>query len=162
NLLGGPSQMDMFDLKPLAPPEIRGEFKPIETSLPGLQVCEHLPNTAKWMHRATVIRTVTHNYNAHNPLAMLTGFAQGKHEQITAEPTDPPDIGAICQYLGMGPRDLPGAVCMPCYPGWGEKIRRPGPYGGYLGSQYDPLFALVNPTFARAPKVANYDPVRPM
>src|SRR5687767_10803296 len=46
NLLGGPSHQDMFDLKPLAPAEIRGEFKPIATSLPGLQICEHLPNTA--------------------------------------------------------------------------------------------------------------------
>src|SRR5687768_1923742 len=43
NLLGGPSHLDMFDLKPLAPDGIRGEFKPIQTSLPGLQICEHLP-----------------------------------------------------------------------------------------------------------------------
>src|SRR5262245_22222463 len=52
NLLGGPSHQDMFDLKPDAPPEVRGEFRPIATSLPGLQVCEHLPRTAKWMHKA--------------------------------------------------------------------------------------------------------------
>src|SRR5215471_18754395 len=44
NLLGGPSQMDMFDMKPRAPPEVRGVFSPIDTSLPGLQICEHLPN----------------------------------------------------------------------------------------------------------------------
>src|SRR5688572_30619758 len=50
NLLGGPSHMDMFDLKPDAPAEIRGEFKPIATSVPGLQICEHLPNTARLMH----------------------------------------------------------------------------------------------------------------
>ena len=50
NLLGGPSHIDMFDMKPQAPAEVRGEFKPIATSLPGLQICEHLPNTAKWMH----------------------------------------------------------------------------------------------------------------
>src|SRR5947207_401036 len=50
NLLGGPSHQDMFDLKPDAPPEIRGEFKPIATSLPGLQVCEHLPRTATLMN----------------------------------------------------------------------------------------------------------------
>src|SRR5687768_11427913 len=47
NLLGGPSHQDMFDMKPLAPPEIRGEFQPIDTSLPGLQICEHLPQAAK-------------------------------------------------------------------------------------------------------------------
>ena len=164
NLLGGPSHQDMFDMKPLAPVEIRGEFQPIDSSLPGLQVCEHLPNTAKWMHKACVIRTVTHGYNAHNPLALMTGFAGGNPQQLRAEPTDPPDIGAICQYLGMGPRDLPGAVCMPCYPGSGEAvnypgIRRPGPYGGWLGSEYDPLFTLCDPTFERQPVRPHYDPV---
>ncbi|HEY1603402.1 MAG TPA: DUF1501 domain-containing protein [Pirellulales bacterium] len=162
NLLGGPSHMDMFDMKPDAPAEIRGEFRPISTSLPGLSVCEHLPNTSRWMHRASLIRTVTHNYNAHNPLAMLTGFAGGDPAQVAAKNTDPPDIGAICQYLGMHDSSVPGAVCMPCYPGWGEGIRRPGPYGGYLGRQYDPFFSLCAPTFDRKPRVANYDPVRPI
>src|SRR5476649_17449 len=99
NLLGGPSQMDMFDLKPDAPVEVRGEFQPIGTSVPGLQVCEHLPNTAKLMHKTCLIRTVTHGYNAHNPLPIMTGFTDGNFGQIKAEPTDPPDIGAICQYL---------------------------------------------------------------
>lgn len=167
NLLGGPSQMDMFDMKPAAPVEVRGEFQPIDSSLPGLQVCEHLPNTARFMHRASLIRTVTHNYNAHNPLAMLTGFAGGNPAALRAEPTDPPDIGAICQYLGMGTPDLPGAVCLPCYPGWGESsmypgLRRPGPYGGFLGSRYDPLFSVCEPTFDREPKVLFYDPVIPI
>jgi hypothetical protein len=159
NLLGGPSHQDMFDLKPEAPPEVRGEFRPIASSLPGLQVCEHLPNTAKWMHKACLIRTVTHGYNAHNPLAMMTGFAHGDPAQTFAKASDPPDVGAVCQYLGLGPRDLPGAVCMPCYPGWGEGIRRPGPYGGYLGSQYDPLFTVCQPTFGRQPRRPHYDPV---
>src|SRR5687768_4910211 len=77
NLLGGPSQMDMFDLKPNAPVEVRGEFKPISTSVPGLQICEHLPNTAKLMHKACLIRSVTHNYNAHNPLPVMTGYTGG-------------------------------------------------------------------------------------
>lgn len=159
NLLGGPSHMDMFDMKPDAPAEIRGEFRPIQSSLPGLTVCEHLPKTAQWMHKASLIRTVTHNYNAHNPLAMVTGWTGGEFTQIQAKNTDPPDIGAICQYLKMGPRSVPGAVCMPCYPGWGEGIRRPGPYGGYLGRQYDPFFSLCQPTFGRKPKVSHYDPV---
>ena len=167
NLLGGPSHQDMFDMKPEAPVEIRGEFRPIETSLPGLQICEHLPNVARWMNRCSLIRTVTHNYNAHNPLAMLTGYAGGLNAQLRPEPTDPPDIGAICQYLGMGRRDMPGAVCLPCYPGWGERkqypgIRRPGPYGGFLGSRYDSLFSVCDPKFDRKPKRPHYDPVMPI
>ena len=135
NLLGGPSHQDMFDLKPLAPAEIRGEFRPIATSLPGLQICEHLPRTARLMHKACLIRSVTHAYNAHNPLPIMTGFTGGDPGQLRPEPTDPPDIGAICQYLGHGPAEMPGAVCLPCYPGWGERsqypgIRRPGPTAG--------------------------------
>ena len=166
NLLGGPSQMDMFDMKPAAPPEVRGEFSPINSSLPGLQICEHLPRTAKIMHRTSLIRTITHKYNAHHPVAMMTGYADGKTRSLTTSRSDPPDIGAICQYLGMGPRDLPGAVCLPCYPGWGEAsmypgIRRPGPYGGFLGAQYDPMFSICEPTFRKKPARPYYDPVWP-
>lgn len=159
NLLGGPSHMDMFDMKPAAPAEVRGEFQPIDTSLPGLQICEHLPETAKLMHKACLIRTISHTYNSHDPLAIMTGFTGG-NPQLPAQPTDPPDIGAICQYLGIGPHDVPGAVCLPCYPGWGQQgYRRGGPYGGFLGSQYDPLFSLCNPTFDREPNPRDYDPV---
>lgn len=156
NLLGGPSHLDMFDMKPGAPLEIRGQFSPIQTSLSGVQICEHLPNTARIMHRLALIRSVTHNYNAHNPLNIMTGFSLGNPSALIPAPTDPPDIGAVCQYLGLGPGDMPGAVCLPCYPGWGESsqypgIRRPGPYGGWLGAQYDPLFSLCEPTFDRKP-----------
>ncbi|MBB77249.1 MAG: hypothetical protein CMJ75_22310 [Planctomycetaceae bacterium] len=162
NLLGGPSHMDMFDMKPDAPAELRGEFKPISTSLPGLQICEHMPTLSKWMHRSTLIRTYSHEFNSHDPLSFMTGFTDS---QITAQalPTDPPDIGAICQYLGIGPDDLPGAVCMPCFPGSGQKgWRRRGPYGGALGRQYDPLFTRCQPTFDREPKTKHYDPVMPV
>ena len=76
NLLGGPSHMDMFDLKPQAPSGVRGEFNPISTSLSGLQICEHLPNTAKWMHKTTLIRTITHKHNSHNPLPIMTGYTE--------------------------------------------------------------------------------------
>ena len=162
NLLGGPSHMDLFDMKPNAPVEIRGEFQPISSSLPGLEICEHLPRTARLMHRACLIRTVSHTYNSHDPLAIMTGFTGG-NPQLPAQASDPPDIGAICQYTGLGPADVPGAVCLPCYPGWGQQgYRRGGPYGGFLGSQYDPLFALCNPTFAREPATQHYDPVMPI
>jgi hypothetical protein len=58
NLLGGPSQLDMFDMKPAAPVEVRGEFKSIQTSLPGLQICEHMPNIARMMHKTALIRPI--------------------------------------------------------------------------------------------------------
>lgn len=162
NLLGGPAHMDMFDLKPDAPVEIRGEFQPISTSLPGLQICEYLPNLSHWMHRATLIRTFSHGFNSHDPLPFMTGFTDNK-PSAQAMSSDPPDIGAICQYLNLGTNDLPGAVCMPCFPGSGQKgWRRRGPYGGFLGKQYDPLFTRCEPTFAREPKTLHYDPVMPL
>ncbi|MCY2966791.1 MAG: DUF1501 domain-containing protein, partial [Planctomycetota bacterium] len=162
NLLGGPSHIDMVDLKPQAAVEIRGEFHPIATTVPGLSICEHLPKLAQWMHRATLIRTFSHMFNSHDPLPFMTGFTDG-NPLAQAMPTDPPDIGGICQYLGLGPSDLPGAVCMPCFPGSGQNgWRRRGPYGGFLGKQYDPLFTLCKPTFGREPKVQHYDPVMPL
>jgi hypothetical protein len=161
NLLGGPSHQDMFDLKPQAPAEVRGEFLPISTSVPGIQICEHLPNIARLMHKACLIRTISHEHNSHNPLPIMTGFTDGNPAALFPAPADPPDIGAICQYVGLGPADVPGAVCLPCYPGWGQSIRRPGPYGGFLGSQFDPMFSLCNPTFSREPEANHYDPVMP-
>jgi len=160
NLLGGPAHMDMFDMKPEAPAKVRGEFKPISTSLPGVQICEHMPNIARWMHKATLIRTVTHKYNSHDPLAIMTGW-DGGNAQLPAQPTDPPDIGAICEYLGRGSRDLPAAVCLPNFPGSGQSYRRGGPYGGFLGSQYDPLFSVCEPTFKKEPTAKDYYPVMP-
>jgi hypothetical protein len=150
NLFGGPSHLDMVDMKPDAPAEIRGEFRPISSSLPGLQVCEHLPRLAQWMHRATLIRTMTHGYNSHNPYAVLTGFTEGNdRENYFTKRTDHPGIGSVCHYLGLGPADLPCQVYLPAHPGYSQGLRRAGPYGGYLGRQYDPLFAISEPTFDR-------------
>src|SRR5947209_4378601 len=72
-LQGGPATQDMFDLKPDAPDGIRGEFKPIATSAPGVSVCEHLPRMARWMQRAVVVRSVFHKGGCHNNLPMYTG-----------------------------------------------------------------------------------------
>ena len=161
NLLGGPSQMDMFDMKPNAPKEVRGQFNPISTSLPTVEICEHMPNLARWMHRATLIRTVTHKYNSHDPTAIMTGWDDG-NARLPAQPTDPPDIGAICEYLGLGSGEMPAAICLPNYPGEGQKYRRGGPYGGFLGSQYDPLFSVCSPKFDREPTKKDYYPVMPI
>ena len=59
-------------------------------------------------------------------LNIMTGYSAGNLLQLRPEPTDPPDIGAICQYLKMAPADMPGAVCLPCDPGWGERSMYPG------------------------------------
>lgn len=144
DLFGGPSHLDTFDLKPLAPAEIRGTFKPIATSVPGLQICEHLPRLAKWMHRTCLIRTLSHGYNSHNPYAVMTGYTGGNdREDYYAKPSNHPGMGAVCQYFGIGRRpDLPGYVVLPALPGYSQGLRRAGPYGGYLGAQYDPVFSV--------------------
>src|SRR5436190_2651815 len=72
-LLGGAATQDMVDLKPSAPAEIRGEFKPIATNVPGIQVSEHLPRMAKWMHRIGQVRSLNHKAGCHNCLPSYTG-----------------------------------------------------------------------------------------
>lgn len=161
NLFGGPPHLDMFDLKPLAPVEIRGEFQPIATSVSGLQICELLPELARLMDRATLIRTYSHKYNSHNPYNVLTGFDGGNdQENYFAKRTDHPSMAAVCQHAGLGGGDMPPYVTMPAFPGYTQALRRAGPYGGYLGDRYDPLFTTCEPKLARASK-GDYDPVVP-
>src|SRR5262249_52454526 len=117
DLFGGPSHIDTFDLKPDAPPEIRGEFKSIPTVLPGVRVCEHLPMLATRLNKMTVVRSVTHKYNSHNPYGVMTGF-DGGHDQTDyfARPTNHPSVPSVCQYFGVGRgTDLPGYVMLPAF-----------------------------------------------
>src|SRR5262249_13434475 len=65
-LHGGPSQLDTWDMKPAAPDNIRGEFKPVATSVPGIHICEYLPRLAQRVHRYTIIRSMTHTAINHN------------------------------------------------------------------------------------------------
>jgi hypothetical protein len=158
DLFGGPSHLDTFDPKPDAPAEVRGEFRSIPTALPGARVSEHLPRLAGRLHRTCLIRTVTHGYNSHNPYAVMTGFAGGSdRENYFAKPSDHPSIPSVCQYHGVGRRrDLLGYVMLPAFPGYSQGLRRAGPYGGYLGGAYDPLFSTCEPTWDR-PNVGDKD-----
>src|SRR5436853_5917864 len=72
-LPGGPSHQDMFDLKMDAPSEIRGEFKPISTSVPGIQICEHLPRLAKLIDKTAIIRSIVGATGDHYAVQCLTG-----------------------------------------------------------------------------------------
>src|SRR5207244_386254 len=74
-LTGGPSQLDTLDMKPDAPAEIRGEFRPIDTAVPGIQICEHLPQLAKRMRHWALVRSLSHRDNGHLPAThrLLTG-----------------------------------------------------------------------------------------
>jgi Protein of unknown function (DUF1501) len=98
-LRGGPSHIDSWDMKPGAPAEVRGEFRPIPTNVPGIEICEHLPLQATMMDRLAIIRGIKANdLGDHTPHYILTGFPdRGKR----------PSLGAIVSYLNRGQGELP-------------------------------------------------------
>ncbi len=63
---GGPSHLDTFDMKPNAPEQVRGEYRPMHTSAPGIQICDRLPRTARVMDKVTLVRSVRHEMKNHN------------------------------------------------------------------------------------------------
>jgi hypothetical protein len=99
---GGPSHIDSFDMKPAAPPEIRGEFQPIRTNVSGIEICEHLPKLATMADRLAIIRGIkSTDLGDHTPHYILTGFPDRGRR---------PTIGAIYSYLQREPRDIPPYV----------------------------------------------------
>ncbi|MCI0737504.1 MAG: DUF1501 domain-containing protein [Gemmataceae bacterium] len=156
-LLGGAATQDMWDQKPNAPAEIRGEFRPAATSVPGIQICEHLPRMARWMHRSAIVRSVNHRAGCHNTLPSYTGYEVALPDITTTRDTYPPSMGSVVEYFrqhrpellparrGESLHELPSYVYLPCYLGWGQAIRRPGPYAGFLGQRHDPLFTECSP-----------------
>jgi hypothetical protein len=151
-LHGGAPTQDMFDLKPAAPVEVRGEFRPIATSVPGIQVCEHLPRTARWLHRCALVRSVHHSAGCHNTLPSFTGSEQpvDVNDRIPKD-SFPPGMGAVCEYLKPAGEDLPAYAALPTSLGWGFALRRPGPAGGFLGKRFDPLCSESKPAIDPAP-----------
>jgi hypothetical protein len=157
-LLGGAAMQDMIDLKPNAASDIRGEFQPISTSVPGIQICEHLPRTSRWLHKMALVRSLNHRAGCHNPIPSYTGYEQPVADLVNNRDTYPPSMGSVCEYLrtdgratrvsdrsGAREDQLPDYVYMPCYLGWGQAIRRPGPYAGFLGQRFEPLYTEVAP-----------------
>src|SRR5262249_29794522 len=133
------------DPKPDAPAEVRGEFGTIDTSLPGLRICEHLPRTARWMHRVALVRSLSHGYNSHNPYAVMTGYTGGNdREDYFSKPSNHPSMGSVCVYAGLTRPGVPPYIVLPALPGYTQGLRRAGPYGGYLGSRYHPLFSTCD------------------
>jgi hypothetical protein len=157
-LLGGAPTQDMFDLKPGAPDKIRGEFKPIATNVSGIQICEHLPRLARWIHKTALVRTVNHKAGCHNPLASYTGLEMPVSDNTSTKETYPPSMGSVCEYLRKEKDDLPAYLYLPNYAGAGAAgtvVRYPGPYAGFLGKRYDPLFSEFNPAAVRKLSGAN-------
>ena len=150
-LNGGPSHLDMWDMKPDAPREIRGEFKPIATSVPGVQFSEHLPRLAKLMHHCTLVRSVRHSVNNSHAAAVyvgLTGHDRGERGG-GARPTDYPAIGSVVGRQRPPRTPVVPFVSLPYITAEGRGgPPQPGFFGGWLGRNYDPLFVLRDPNAA--------------
>jgi hypothetical protein len=143
-LEGGPAHQDLWDMKPDAPEQIRGEFRPIATTVPGLSFCEHLPLLAQQAHHLTLVRSVHHTIGDHNAGAYfaLTGkepFANGR--LITAPaPENFPPFGAVLSKLHPTGRPLPGFVHTPDWMS-NNGAFLPGQDAGFLGTSFDPFLA---------------------
>ncbi len=151
-LLGGAPWQDMYDLKPQASSDVRGEFNPIATNAPGIDLCEHLPQHAQWMDRSAIVRSINHRAGCHNCIPSYTGWEVPETDLVNLKETHPPSMGSVCEYLSGGRADSPAYVYMPCYLGWGQAIRRPGPTAGFLGSRFDPLYTECAPTVDNPPE----------
>jgi hypothetical protein len=147
-LNGGPSHLDMWDLKPDAPKEVRGEFQPITTSLPGVQFSEHLPKLARHMHRCTLVRSVHHSVNNSHAAAVYVGLTGHDRGELGggAKPTDHPAIGSVMGLSRPPKKPVVPYVSMPYITQEGRGgPPQPGFFGGLLGRTRDPLFVLRNP-----------------
>ena len=138
---GGPAHQDTWDLKPSAPREIRGEFQPISTAVPGIQICEHFPKLAQRTDQLAIIRSMTHNNVDHTPSThfLLTGQAPPASPDLRQ---DWPSIGGVLSKLGRGKPPLPPFVSMrPKVPGDVPRFveESHGQFAGWLGPTFDPL-----------------------
>jgi hypothetical protein len=152
-LNGGPSHLDMWDMKPEAPEGIRGEFKPIATSVPGLQVSDQLPRLATAMHHFSVVRSMHHSVNNAHALAVytsLTGHDRGDgNVAVGTAAIDYPSIGSTMAALRPPEATTVANVSLPYITKEGAGgPPQPGFFGGMLGRAYDPLFVLNDPNAA--------------
>lgn len=134
---GGPSHIDMYDLKPAAPSEIRGEFSPISTSVNGVRISEHLPHQAMVMDKLAIVRSVCHSNAGHRPAShwMMTGY----EPPTAAQQNTNPSLGSVVARLrGTNVTGLPAYVSIP----------RKQLLGGsaYLGNAYNPFTTENDPS----------------
>jgi hypothetical protein len=151
-LFGGPSHIDLWDMKPQAPVEIRGEFRPIATKVPGIQVCEHLPRLAQHMDKLCLLRSMTHRMNVHGPACseIFSGreyFGLPTTDQASRE--DWPSLSALTMRYGQPDKGLPPSMVLPWYlqfPGQAKRIA--GQTGGRMGERHNAF--LIQGDLARA------------
>lgn len=139
-LFGGPSQIDLWDMKPSAPAKVRGEFRSIGSNVPGIHVCEHLPRLARVMDHVCLVRSMTHRMNVHGPACseVFSGreyFGPPTTDQASRD--DWPSLSAMTMRFGSAEGGLPPSIVLPWYlqfPGQPKRIA--GQTGGRMGEQY--------------------------
>jgi hypothetical protein len=145
NLGGGPSHLDSFDLKPDAPEEYRGEFKPIATNVPGLEICEHLPKLARCADKFALLRGVSHSLAEHE---MGTRYMNTGNRPIPS--LEFPGYGSVVSKELPSPPDLPPFVAIPKTP----------QVAGSLGVEYAPFNTTATPRAGRPFTVRGITPGR--
>ncbi|RPI85309.1 MAG: DUF1501 domain-containing protein [Planctomycetaceae bacterium] len=154
-LFGGPSQLETFDLKPEAPEQIRGPFRPIACRTPELLIGEHLPRTAQVSDQLCVIRTMTHSFNDHSGGGHYLQTGRRWHVPIGGgfkpTPKDWPSLGSIVEYTAQQQsgleRPLPAYMVLPNSLGRLQEAGqypRPGEYAGWLGQRYNPVTTKID------------------
>ena len=149
-LMGGPPQHSTWDPKPDAPPEVRGEFGPTATAVPGVRICSLFPEVARHADKLCILRAVSTGDNAHSSsgYAMLTGVP---HAPLNAEnvnpgpPNDSPTLGALVRRLRGDRNGLPGAVRLPMHIFNTDNSVWPGQDAGFLGRGSDPWLFRCEP-----------------
>jgi hypothetical protein len=140
-LVGSPGQLDTWDMKPDAPAEIRGKFKPIRTNVPGIQICEHFPLMARVMDKVALIRSLHHRTGATHENGqrwMMTGH------DFNADSVQP-HTGSVISRV-FGPKgDLPANVILPGPIGNTGAGPLHGQTAAYLGSAHEPFFLNADP-----------------
>src|SRR5687768_6568699 len=141
-LMGGQSQLDVWDMKPNAPEAIRGEFKPINTNVDGIQITEHLPMLAKRADKYAIIRSMTHHVKNHAPASYyaLSGMAPKRDvNNFGLNPDDYPALGSVVSFLQPSTRPVPTYVQLSPSLVGDTGIQMPGLHAGVLSSKFDPL-----------------------
>ena len=154
-LFGGPSQLETFDMKPDAPEQIRGPFRPIASRTPELLISEHLPHTANVSDKFCVIRTMTHTLNDHSGGGHFIQTGKRWHVPIgggfSPTPKDWPSMGSIVEYQDQQQHglntSLPAYMVVPNSLGRLQEAGqypRPGEHAGWLGKRYNPLTTQID------------------
>jgi len=146
-LTGAPSHLDMFDPKPDAPAEIRGEFKPIATKVPGTTISEHLPRLAARADKYALVRSLAHKENNHLVAThhLLTGHTQpGAFFDKVASRDDWPSYASALGSLRRREDGIPGGVNLPTFLMEGPLVW-PGQHAGFLGPRHDPWQVTRDP-----------------